>query len=113
MSNTANHTTEATRRREVPNMATDVRQAIITKYLGPTDTKGSRFKAPCSAGSVTVSYDYSLGSTENHQAAAQALCEKLGWTTDRAPGFQHMVSGGLPDGSYCHVFVPASFTQSN
>ena len=52
-------------------------QAIITKYLGPTNHRGSRIKATAWAGSVTVSYDYSVDSGGNHKAAAQAVCDKL------------------------------------
>ena len=52
-------------------------QAIITKYLGPTNHRGSRIKATAWAVSAAVSYDYSLDSEGNHKAAAQALCDKL------------------------------------
>lgn len=56
-------------------------QAIVTKYLGPTNTRGSRVKATCNAGSVTVSWDYALNIDENHEAAFRALATKLGWLT--------------------------------
>lgn len=55
-------------------------QAITTKYLGPTNTRGARIKATCDAGSLTVHWDYALNPSRNHAAAAQALAEKLGWT---------------------------------
>lgn len=55
------------------------RQAITTKYLGPTNTRGSRIKASAWAGSVTVPYDDELDQMEAHAAAARALIEKLGW----------------------------------
>lgn len=57
-----------------------MRQAIQTKYIGPTNTKGSRIKATAFGGSVTVSYDDALSQEKNHQAAAIALAEKLGWS---------------------------------
>lgn len=66
-------------------------QAITTKFLGPTDTRGSRVKATAGAGSITVGWDYALNSRENHAAAAQALARKMEWTGA-------WVSGGLPDG---------------
>ena len=72
-------------------------QAIVTKYLGPTDRLGSRFKATAVGGSVTVSYNYSLGTDANHKAAAAALMAKLGWKGS-------MEMGWLPDGTCCHVF---------
>ena len=54
-------------------------QAITTKYLGPTYTRGSRVKATCQAGSVTVPWDHAKNSDENHTAAAVALCKRFGW----------------------------------
>ena len=56
-------------------------QTITTKYLGPTDYKGSRFKATHTGGfaSVTLPYDYALSPELNHLAAANALSDKLNW----------------------------------
>lgn len=48
-------------------------QAIQTKYLGPTNTRGSRIKAICWLTSVTVSWDHSANTDENHAAAIDAL----------------------------------------
>ena len=75
-----------------------MRQAIVTKYLGPTDCRGSRVKATASAGSVTLSWDCELDSEENHQLAANALADKFNW---RNPGNgirYEYVGGGLPGG---------------
>lgn len=52
-------------------------QAIETKFLGPTNTKGSRVKATCWLTSVTVSWDHSMNVEENHHAAIEALICKL------------------------------------
>ena len=71
-------------------------QAIKTRYLGPTNFKGSRIKATAQAGSVTVSYDHALNLDENHAAAARVLMERLDW------GYS-IRSGVLPDGDFCHV----------
>jgi hypothetical protein len=68
---------------------------ITTKYLGPTDTKGSRIKASCELGTVTLSRDHALGVYENHEAAARALAAKVGITGQFA-------SGSVSDG---YVFV--------
>ena len=54
-------------------------QAIKTKYLGPTETKGSRVKASCAAGSWTMSWDHGLTIAQNHAEAAKSLIKKLGW----------------------------------
>lgn len=55
------------------------RQTITTKYHGPTNSRGSRVTAKAEAGSVTVSWDHALDSQRNHEKAAQALIDKLGW----------------------------------
>jgi hypothetical protein len=71
-------------------------QAIVTKYIGPTNTKGARIKATsCGSFSVTVPFDYE-GNEE--EVAARELCKKLKWE------FSH-VRGALPDGSTAWVFV--------
>ena len=72
-------------------------QAIQTKYLPCTNSKGSRIKATCAAGSVTVSWNYSSDTKLNHVTAALTLCNKLEWSGD-------LVTGQLKDGSYVHVF---------
>jgi len=57
-----------------------MRQSITTKYLGPTNTRGSRCKATTSSGvSLIVDWDDALNSDENHLAAAKALAVKLRW----------------------------------
>ncbi len=66
-------------------------QAITTKYIGPTNVKGSRVKATAAAGSVTLHWDDSLNPDNNHTAAALALANKFGWS-----GRWH--GGGNPDG---------------
>ena len=55
------------------------RQAIVTKYCGPTDHRGSRVKAKAYAGEVTLSWDDTLDTDANHALAAKALAEKFGW----------------------------------
>jgi hypothetical protein len=74
-------------------------QAIVTKFIGPTNHRPSRIKATADAGTCTVSWDYSLGVSDNHIGAAKALCAKLEWEVKLA-------SGSLPgDAGYCHVIV--------
>jgi hypothetical protein len=53
-------------------------QAITTKYIGATTFRGSRIKASCEAGSITLPYDYSENDGGHHFAAV-ALIKKLGW----------------------------------
>ena len=80
-------------------------QAIRTKYLGPTNTRGSRISAQCEAGRICVQYDYALNIDGNHKAACQALLKKLGWNTEH---YADMV-GGVFDGAIYWVFERASF----
>jgi len=56
-------------------------RAILTKYFGPGNTRGSRIKAIAGDGgpSVTLSYASRLSSEENHAAACKALVDKLNW----------------------------------
>jgi hypothetical protein len=61
-------------------------QAIETKHIKPTNTKGSRIKASAWAGTITVGYDYALSTDNAHKAAADALMAKLGWTGKFAQG---------------------------
>lgn len=54
-------------------------QAILTKALAPSNTKGSRVKAVCEDGSVTIAYDHAQTVRGNHARAAMALVRKMGW----------------------------------
>lgn len=56
-----------------------MRQAITTKYLGPTNSKGGRIKAEAEAGSVTIPYPYELSTENAHLLAAAELAQQLGW----------------------------------
>lgn len=70
-------------------------QTIITKYLGPTNTRGSRIKATCWNGTVTVSYDCGLESNDNHKNAANALIDHLESKAD--VNWKIIASGATPD----------------
>lgn len=56
-----------------------MRQAIETKWLGPTNYRGARVKASAQAGSITLPWDHTKDVADNHIAAAQALAAKYGW----------------------------------
>jgi hypothetical protein len=79
-------------------------QAIQTHYLPPTNTRCSRIKAFCQAGSIIVSWDHALDADENHRAAMLALVRKLGWPWDCS----EIATGVLQNGGYAHVKVPSS-----
>ena len=73
-----------------------MRQAIVTKHLGPTNHRGSRVKATAQAGSVTVPWDDALNSEANHDRAAKALAQRYGWL--EGAGWR-MYPGEMPDGT--------------
>ena len=76
-------------------------QAIQTKYLGPTNSRGARIKATCAAGSATISYPHELSGQASHRKAAEALVNKLGWVD---PYYGGLLGGQLSNGDYCFVF---------
>ena len=71
-------------------------QAIQTKFLGPTNTRGARVSARADAGRVIVSWDHAIGISENHKAAAVALARRFGWPED-------MDGGGLPGSGFAFI----------
>lgn len=73
-----------------------MRQAIVTKFYGPTNAREARVKATADAGSIWWNWDHSADAETNHLLAALALARKLGW-------YGHWLGGGLPGGGY--VFV--------
>lgn len=84
-------------------------QAIITKYHGPTDTKGSRYSAECDRGRIMIGADDALSPEGNHEAARNALIDRFvredaeRYGTQRNPWEGPWVSGGLPSGGVAHV----------
>jgi hypothetical protein len=88
-------------------------QAITTKYFGPGNVRGSRIKASCERGSLTVGWNHALNSTENHIAAAKALLAKFaGEDTKAYPGttaeshhWGAFVSGEIECGKTVHVLI--------
>lgn len=77
-----------------------MKQAIITKFLGPTNTRGARVKAyACKARpSVTIPWDHAWSSKQNHTFAARILAERLKWTGT-------LQAGALTAGTVVHVFI--------
>jgi hypothetical protein len=74
-------------------------RVITTKYLGPTNCRGSRIKATddYSNESYTMGYQHEHGIFENHELAAEMLCEQIGVFIDTK-----MISGQLKNG---YVFL--------
>lgn len=71
-------------------------KAIITKYIGATDTRGSRIKATDEDGnSITIPYPHELSGEAVHAKAAVQLCRKMQWGGE-------LIGGGVKNG---YVFV--------
>lgn len=65
----------------------NTRQSIETRYLGPTNYRGSRIVATTPSGHRLIQdWDFSLGIEANHYAAAKALQAKLDWEPIKAGG---------------------------
>ena len=72
-------------------------KAIVTKYHGPTDTRGSRVSATDGDFRITVSGDTD---GDAHDNAAIALCRKIGWSGT-------LLRGGTKTGNvyvWCNFF---------
>jgi len=84
-------------------------QAIITKFLPATNFKGSRIKAICERGSITISADSALSGEHAHIAAVNALVakfvkeDKARYGDERNPWQCVRACGQLPNGDYAHV----------
>lgn len=65
-------------------------KAILTKYHGPTDTRGSRISAFDGDNRIFVPYDHAA--SDPHDEAAIALCRKMGWAGT-------LVKGGTKEGN--------------
>lgn len=87
-------------------------QAIITKYIGPTNSRGARIKAECERGKIFFPYPYELSGDECHRAAVDALTAKFAKEDAAAGAPMHRnywlgeyVTGQIPSGAYVHVFT--------
>jgi len=73
-------------------------QAIVTRTLSPTDSRGTRVEAKANGGRVTRPYDHARTGAENHAAAARALADHMEW-----PG---ELAGALYGPDFRTVWVP-------
>ena len=89
------------------------RQAIVTRYVGPTNTKPSRIKATCDRASIAISMPLEVSGADAHAIAVRTLLAKFAKEdgTDRSwPAFDRWVCGGMPQSSkdtYVWVQLPA------
>lgn len=74
-------------------------QAIVTRYCGPSNSRGSRYAANAWGGRITRACDNAVNADTNSALAARKLAEKFGWQGV-------FVAGGMPDGQarvYVHI----------
>ncbi len=72
--------------------------AIVTKYHGPTGSKGSRITASHDGKRVTVGYDHEIDTDGNHKKAAVAFAAK------HFSGHTRIVATAyLKTGSHVHI----------
>jgi hypothetical protein len=58
-----------------------IRQSIVTKYIAPSNVKGSRVSATSTSGErIIIGWDDTVDTDTNHTIAAAMLAEKLGWS---------------------------------
>ena len=71
-------------------------KAIVTKYIGPTNYRGSRIKA-YAEGVKPLTISRNSEARNPHREAAEQLAKRHGWN-------HVLVEGGMPDGAQS-VFV--------
>ena len=74
-----------------------MKQAIMIKFLGATNTKGTRLKVTSNCGSIIVPLEYGAGHEQRIRKAVDALLNKLDWSGE-------YIIGQLPSGDYVAVF---------
>jgi hypothetical protein len=80
---------------------------ITTKFIGPTNARGSRVKATSSSGKTkTIDWQHALNSDDNHAAAAEALANQM--IKDGACTPSRWIRRWNKDGSCVHVGIYAN-----
>jgi hypothetical protein len=80
-----------------------IMQSIQTKYLPATTHRGSRIKAICERGTLTMPYRYDMDGYDCHRETARQLFDKL--FSKEFGGPVVFATGCLPDGTYAHVII--------
>ena len=86
-------------------------QAIISKYISPTNYRGARVKASCERGSITLSWPDELSGETVHVWAKEQLIARFvkedaeRYGSEANPWAGETVCGQIPSGEYVHVFT--------
>lgn len=80
-------------------------KAILTRFIGPTNHRGSRIIATDSDHNrAIIPYPCDLRHEDAYKRAAEVLCSKMGWTG------VDLIGGGTKNG-YAWVMVPKQTVQ--
>lgn len=74
-------------------------RTLITSFVGPTNTKGSRVKVKGWVNSAFYPWDYALSVTENHALAVGHYIYELNKERDGEYQWQVVACGSMPDES--------------
>jgi len=79
-------------------------RAIRTRFVGPTNSRGSGVIADAGdrASRIVLDWDSALNSERNHATAALAVVDKMGWNTE----YHTPITGGGYGAEYFWVFLP-------
>jgi hypothetical protein len=64
-------------------------QTITTRYIGPTNLRGTRISASAQAGRKFYPWQYHLNAEQNHRRAAAKFAEAMNWPAQLATGQTH------------------------
>lgn len=81
-------------------------KGILTKYIGPTNTKPGRVKAVVEGESrtATLNWNHDLGVRDNHEAVARELAGHIGWGVElKLHGARLPLACGF---TYCFIICP-------
>ena len=75
-------------------------KAIRTKYIGPSNVKGSRLSATTGEKGqrIIMNWPSELNPGDAHAKGARALADKMKWAGE-------LIGGGFPDGSMVWCFA--------
>lgn len=90
----------------IDNFRSSNRQAITTKYHGPTNTKGSRISATTGAGiRIYIGYDHALNIDQLYAKACAALVDHMAGDDANSPWHGQYVGGEIGNGVWAWVQV--------
>ena len=84
-------------------------QAIRTRKIPVTNTRGTRMQAKCEARTIYLPYDHALNLDGNHKAACEALMTVMGWAPEHGAPYGNRVGGVF---AHDYYWVAVNDTQT-